>query len=469
MIGPTLRFFRPSLPASCAYLLCLLGVSGCALQRHHDAMLVLGDIAAGAAPSGLKERTPQPSRTLIAYSIDGRSHTGDLYLPGDGKPEAGIVLVPGMVQEGKDAPSLVAFATTLARVRFAVLAPQLTGYRELRIEPGQAREAADAFRYLVDRDDLSPEGRAGIAGISYALGPVVLAALEDDIRQRVRFILGVGGYHDLRTAIRFVTTGYFEVDGSPRSVKPSEYGKLVFVKSVVHDLREPKDRAIFEEIVEVKLKDINADVSPLAEALGPEGMSVHRLLTNTDPRKTAQLIAALPAATVATIDALTLSDRDLTRLTARLLLVHGKNDALIPYPESVALGGAVAPSRARVFVLNQVLGHVDVTLSHLFSLRFWTSELPDAWRLFRAANLLLKERELPVVERMAKQATAVIAPDVRGGKAPVVSDRIDQGGLDGAKLAQVATLIPIVSEPAKPGRIRANLPAPLFPLARYAD
>ena len=140
MLGPTLRFFRQSLPASCAFLLCLLSTFGCALQRHNDAVLVLGDIAAGAAPSGLKERTPQPSRTQIAYSIDGRSHTGDLYLPGDGKPEAGIVLVPGMVQEGNDAPNFVTFATTLARARFAVLAPQLSGHRDLRIEPGQARE-----------------------------------------------------------------------------------------------------------------------------------------------------------------------------------------------------------------------------------------------------------------------------------------------------------------------------------------
>jgi hypothetical protein len=400
-----MRFIRPSLPASCAFLLCLLSTSGCALQRHRDAVLLLGDIAARGAPSGLKERTPQPSRTQITYTIDGRAHTGDLYLPGDGKSEAGIVLVPGMVQEGKEAANFVAFATTLARARFAVLAPQLAGHSDLRIEPGQAREVADAFRFLADREDLSPEGRAGIAGISYALGPVVLAALEDDIRQRVRFIFGVGGYYDLRTAIRFVTTGYFEVDGSPRSVKSSEYGKLVFVKSVVRDLRDPKDRTIFEEIVEVKLKDFSADISPLAEALGPEGMSVHRLLTNTDPRLTTQLIAALPAATVATIDALTLSDKDLTRLTARLLLVHGKNDTLIPYPESVALGSAVAPSRARVYVLNKVMGHVDLTLSHIFSLRFWTKELPDAWRLFRAANLLLKERELPAVAQTAKQVT----------------------------------------------------------------
>ena len=469
MPGPTLRLFGPSLPASCAFLLSLLSASGCALQRHHEAVLVLGDIAAGAAPSGLKERTPQPSRTPIAYTIDGRTHIGDLYLPGEGKPKAGIVLVPGMVQEGKDAPNFVTFATTLARARFAVVAPQLSGHRDLRIEPGQAREVADAFRYLADREDLSPEGRAGIAGISYALGPVVLAALEDDVRERVRFIFGVGGYYDLRTAIRFVTTGYFEVDGSPRSVEASQYGKLLFVKSVLHDLHDPKDRAIFEEIVEVKLKDFNADISPLAEALGPEGMSVHRLLTNTDPRLTPQLIAALPAATVATIDALTLSDKDLARLTARLLLVHGKNDALIPYPESVALGKAVAPSQARVFVLNGVLGHVDLTLSHFFSSRFWTNELPDAWRLFRAANLLLKERELPVVAQPAKQARAVIAPDVPGGKAPVVSHRIERAGSDGAKSAQVPAIIPIASESAKPGRIRANLSAPLFAPARYTD
>jgi pimeloyl-ACP methyl ester carboxylesterase len=425
MPGPTLRLFGSSLPARCALLLGLLGASGCALQRQNEAVLVLGDVAAGAGPSSWKERTPQPSRTPITYRIDGRDHIGDLYLPGEGKPEAGIVLVPGMVQEGKDAPNFVTFATTLARARFAVVAPQLSGHRDLRMEPGQAREVADAFRYLADRADLSPDGRAGIAGISYALGPVVLAALEHDIRERVRFIFGVGGYYDLRTAIRFVTTGYFEVDGLPRTLQASQYGKLLLVKSILQDLHDPNDRAIFEEMVEVKLKDFNADISTLAEALGPEGMSVHRLLNNTDPQLTPRLIAALPPASVATIDALTLSNKDLTRLHARLLLIHGKNDALIPYPESVALGRAVAPSQARVFVLNGVLGHVDFTMSRFFSMQFWSKELPDAWRLFRVANLLLKEREKP--------ASTMNAAEGRGSQMPAVSGGSERTGSIGAK------------------------------------
>ena len=431
-LGPRLRFFRPSLPGICIFLLCLLSASGCALQRHHEAVLVLGDIAAGAAPSDLKERTPQPSRTPIAYTIDGRAHIGDLYLPGEGKPEAGIVLVPGMVQEGKDAPNFVTFATTLARARFAVVAPQLSGLRDLRIEPGQAREVADAFRYLADREDLSPDGRAGIAGISYALGPVMVAALEDDIRERVRFIFGVGGYYDLRSALRFVTTGYFEVDGSPRSVKSSQYGKLVFAKSVLHDLHDPKDRAIFEEMVEVKLKDFNADISPLAEGLGPEGMSVHRLLTNTDPRLTPQLIAALPAATVATIDALTLSDKDLTRLRARLLLgawqerradpLHGKRGAgqcrrTVPGARiRLERGAGTRGSHAFEFFVHAVLDQ-----------RAARRVAPVPRRQFAAQGTRTAAE---------KQAREVIDSNVRGSKVPVVFDRIEQAGYDGAKPAR---------------------------------
>ncbi len=149
------------------------------------------------------------------------------------------------------------------------------------------------------------------------------------MRARVRFVLGVGGYHDIRASIRFFTTGYFEDGGAPLYLKPDDYAKLVFAMS---------------------------------------------LLTNTDPQETARLLAALPQPIVATIDALTLDNKGLQRLTARLLLVHGRNDRLIPYPESLALGNAVAPGQARVFILNRILGHVDLTLSHFFSLRFWRDE-----------------------------------------------------------------------------------------------
>ncbi len=391
----TRRLTGRALAAGCTLALSLLLLSGCSLQRHYDALLVLSDVAAGGGASLLKERTPEPARTPVTYTIAGRSHTADLYLPGNGKPEAGIVLVPGAVPEGKDNAPLVAFAMTLARARFAVLAPELSAQRELKVRPAHAREVADAFRHLVEREDLAPRGRAGIAAFSYGVGPALLAALEDDVRARVRFVLGVGGYHDMRASIRFFTTGYFEDGGAPLYLKPDDYAKLVFAMSVLDHLGSRDDRVTLRAMVSARLADPGADLSALAKKLGPEGLAVYRLLTNTDPQETARLLAALPQPIVATIDALTLDNKELHRLAARLLLVHGRNDRLIPYPESLALSNAVAPGQARVFILNRILGHVDLTLSHFFSLQLWRDELPDAWRLLRAVNLLLLERERP--------------------------------------------------------------------------
>jgi fermentation-respiration switch protein FrsA (DUF1100 family) len=362
---------------------CFLWCAGCATGRYHDAYLLLDDVADAGAVSRLERSTAEPSRTPISYTIEGRASSGDLYLPGEGVPEAGVVLVPGAVPEGKDHESLVGLARTLARVRFAVLTPDLSGYRELKIRPDQIREVADAFRYLVEHQELAPAGRAGIGAFSFAVGPAVLATLEQDIRDRVRFVFGVGAYHDLRHAIRFFTTGYFEEEGELRSAEFSEYGRLVFAKSVQDQLRDPTDRATLEVMVEEKMKNPAADLSALAGELGPEGQSVYHLLTNADPERTPALISGLPEETVAMIDA----------LRARLILVHGKNDELIPYTESIALAGAAAPSRSRVIIVNNALGHVDLRFSGLLSAQFWTQELPDAFRVLRAVAILMRERE----------------------------------------------------------------------------
>ena len=122
-------------------------LSGCAAVRHYDAVLVLADVAVGDAPSRLKVKTAPPTRTAMRYSVSGRDHAGDLYLPGEGRPLAGIVLVPGAVPMGKDEPRLVAFATSLARARFAVLAPELPRFRQLRIHPADARLVAEVLSH----------------------------------------------------------------------------------------------------------------------------------------------------------------------------------------------------------------------------------------------------------------------------------------------------------------------------------
>jgi len=387
-------------------ILLVIALMGCAPARHYEAALVLQDLASVSADTRLKRTTPEPLRQALSYAVAGRVHHADLYLPAalegcgiPGRksashcPRAALVAVPGAVPLGKDDPRLVAFATTLARAGFAVLAPDIEGYRELRIRPADAQDIADAFAYVASRPELAPDGRAGMFAFSYSVGPALLAALQDDIRSRVRFVVGVGGYHDLPRAMRFFTTGWYEHDSQSQRITPDDTGRMVLAYSSLDYLENDADRDVFDRMVAQRTRNPDVDLSPLAAKLSEDARVVYELAVNDDPEKFDELFAQLPRRMRADIDQLDLARHDLQPLKARLLLVHGRNDNLIPWPESQALAAAVPEGQARVYLIQRVLGHVDLSAPRMFTWRFWREDLPDLWRLWRVIDLLLAERE----------------------------------------------------------------------------
>lgn len=362
-------------------MLLALNLVACSPVRAIEAADLVGAIAAGSGESRLRRGTPEPSRMPVAYRVEDRRREGDLYQPAE-KASAAIVLVPGAAREGKDDPRLVALAVALARSRFVVLVPDLEAARALEIGAADAVEIADAVRHLGQRR-APAEASVGLVAISYAVGPAILAALAPEAGRHVRFIVGVGGYYDAVAAITFITTGQYRLaPGAPWLFRrPNEYGKWIFARGNADRLDDPADRRLLFEIAERKLDDPAADVSALAAQLGPEGDSVYRLLINTDPERTSELIDKLPTFLRREIEALDLRRHDLSVLDARLILLHGRDDAIIPYTESVALAHATA-GRASLYVVDS-LTHVDLA----------PSGLGDSLLLWQAAYLLLQERD----------------------------------------------------------------------------
>ncbi|UFS69579.1 alpha/beta hydrolase [Geomonas sp. RF6] len=355
-------------------------LSGCDIRREYDAALVLGDIAAGTKESRLKATTPQPARRAVALPGPGTTRTADLYLTSD-KPLAGLLLLPGAAEGGKDDPRLVALAVTMARARFAVLVPDMVGFRSLQVGSSDIGETARVFAWLSSHRDLAPEGRAGIFSLSYASGPALLAALEPPAAGRVSFLMSIGGYHSVKDVLVFFTTGYFRLDGEWRFLQPNSYGKWVFVQSNIGRITSRNDRLLFQQIAQRKLENLDAPVDDLAARLGPEGRSLYDFIENRDPREAPALMDRLPLPIRREIDDLNVAARDLSRLKARLILVHGYDDDIIPYTESIALSRQLPPGQARLYLVH---GLKHVTLGHHM--------LSDSYRLWRSISALLAER-----------------------------------------------------------------------------
>ncbi len=297
---------------------------------------------------------------------------------------AALVLVPGAAERGKDDPRLIAFATSLARARFLVLVPDIESLRALTIGPDDVGRIADALRHLGGRGDVPKPDALGLVAISYAAGPAILAALTPGLRARVRFVLAVGGYHDMTAVVTFFTTGKFRdgPDAPWRHKVPNAYGKWVFLRANAGRLEDDRDRWLLTAMARRKLADLAAPLDDLAARLGPEGRAVHRLLVNTDPEAVPALIAALPRRVREDMAALDLSRADLSRLKAELILLHGRDDAIIPYTESQALAAAAPRDRVTLCLIDN-LSHVELGPGGLL----------DSYRLLAATYRLLALRD----------------------------------------------------------------------------
>jgi pimeloyl-ACP methyl ester carboxylesterase len=297
-----------------------------------------------------------------------------------------MVLVPGLTEQGPDDPRLVSLAQSLARMRFAVLVPDLANLRRLQIDPRDGRAIADA---AVAVSGLPAAGAAaspvGLAAVSYAVGPALIAALEPDVAGRIGFLVAIGGYYDMGAAVTYITTGRFRTAaGEPwLAGRPHGLAKWRFVAVNANRLDDPSDRAAFAVIAARRAADPAADIGSLAAGLGAEGRALLALLENTDPDAVSGLIEALPPSIRSGFEALSPSRRDLTALQARLILIHGRDDPAVPYTESMALAAAAPSGQADLYLVDG-LDHVDFRAE---------LGLSDQLILLEAGQAVLAERD----------------------------------------------------------------------------
>jgi acetyl esterase/lipase len=330
-----------------------------------EAGLALEDLASGFTSSRLSSQVPQPSRESINFMTGGETRAADLYHPLQAA-RAGIVLVPGVAPRGRRDARVIAIANTLARLGFTVLVPDMPGVRSFRMRSGDAREVADSFAWLASRQALAPPGHIGIAGFSYGAGPVLLAALQPDIRNRVRFILAVGGYYSMENVVTYITTGHYrirqpagEAVSETSRLPPHPYSESVFIRSNLDFLERLVDRGFFRSYAEYISGDRIDDDEPVPVHLAPDAQAFHDLLTNHHPAQVPVLLDRLPVRMRTELEGISPAAHDLSQLTADVILLHGRSDNLIPYSESIALAGALPASQVRLFLIDG-LAHVDL-------------------------------------------------------------------------------------------------------------
>ena len=353
----------------------------------------LGGRAKSLAYAQAHQVTAQPKHMVPTRHGDV---VAQFYVP-DATPQRTVLMMPGFNSFGIDEPRVASLAADLAGSGFRVMAMALPDLQRFRLTPAATDVIEDAVAWLAAQpESATPDGRVGVIAASFTGGLSVSAAGRQRVRDKVAFVVALGGHGDLRRVMRFLATGDApRVAGVDPPSAPHDYGVAVI-------LNELADRGIVRSDQVQPLRDaittflvgsqLTVRDQPAADRMFAKAREMTERLP--EPSRTymryvnARAVQQLGPVLVPFLNQLGADDPSLSPElapppSAPVYLLHGRDDNIIPAAESVLLADALEARGAEVKVLlSGLITHAQVSASATAS---------DAWKLIRFWTDILEE------------------------------------------------------------------------------
>lgn len=298
-----------------------------------------------------------PTRQDIRYPLSGGRGGGvaDLYLPaGEGKRSAMLMFL-GVNPAGRDDARVVNLAEALARSGVVVMVPWSEAMTQKRIEAGEVDNLVRAFEYLAAHDAVDGD-RLGMAGFCVGASFALAAAQDARVSERVSVFNSFGGYYDARDLMTAVIARQRFYEDDVRAWQPADLSVEVVRRHLIDTLPAEDERQLLWQALAAG-SDAPAG---LPNGLSDEAQAVYALLTSPDLETARRLLDRLPPDALDTLIRISPS-ANIGRLRAKLLVMHDREDRLVPSEESRRLVDAAQPYADVHYTEFSFFNHLDPT------------------------------------------------------------------------------------------------------------
>ena len=273
--------------------------------------------------------TAEPLRREVRYPFEAGTSVAQVYRIPDRKPRAAVLLSLGITDQGFADSNVINLGNALSRANFVVMYQwSPTVGISKNIDPAELEEVVSGFQYLEQQDYVDP-GRIGLGGFCIGASFALVAAADPRIRDRVNFVNALGPYFDAEELLLQAASRTVVYDGVRTEWEPGEMTLSVIGNELSETLDSPEDAEMVGRFIENELTLPPGEM----ETLSPRGWAVVQLLQGVGPEEAAVLYATLPSSFRAGMGEISPSSY-VQDIRARLLVMHDRNDLLVPAAES---------------------------------------------------------------------------------------------------------------------------------------
>ncbi len=285
-----------------------------------------------------------PERVQVKFPVASSTGMADIYrLPGGGK-RAAVLLFLGVNPAGRDDPRVVNLGNALARAGFVVMIPWSETMTQRRLDTESPEDLVWAFQYLKGLEGVDSE-RLGLGGFCVGASMATVAAADPRISQDVKFLNFFGGYFNAEDFLAQIASRSSFYDSRVEPWSPDSLTLEVFTSHLIEGLESQHDR---EVLTRVHLEGEDPTLEEL-ESLTPLGRTVHRLLQGDLSLDEARaLMDQFPQEAKALLERISPSTY-VDRLQGRVLIMHDREDNLVPSEESRRMWSALQQAGKDVY------------------------------------------------------------------------------------------------------------------------
>ena len=317
----------------------------------------------------------------IQIEREGRRLPASLLLPRPAAREVSFarsrpipvwVVLHGITRAGRAHPYLARFARAVASTGQAALVPEIPEWREIELSTeATTATIAASLRALEGQPELASE-QVGLVGFSFGAPQAIIAAADPVLAGRIGGVVAFGGYCSVEESARFQFTGEHELDGRRESLAPDPYARWVVGGNYLTRIPEHKDagkvagalRALAAFTGDHNLLATDPELEPerrrLLGALERREQLLFEVLapptgTLPDPGPGARMAEALGKAMASVPDLDPVPHLD--HVAAPVRLLHGAEDRLFPYTQTVKLGRVFPPDADVTTTVTGLFAH----------------------------------------------------------------------------------------------------------------
>lgn len=312
------------------------------------------------------------------FTIEDKHFVFKHYCPFKAKSSKSIILFPGFSVHGYKDVRLSVLAKSIAGCGYNVFIPQIESIETLTISEDTLEDMAQIIEFISKKVNYAYSGKIGVLAPSFSGGMLLNTIAKNKLQHAVSSICTIGTFANLESTLSFILNNN-QTDDYARNILLKnfiDYSSLPnkeTLKNLLTDAIEDNGFKRKEAVLPLKLSKLDTDVK----------LQWHNLNQNIEFRKSLFIDIKKKSPALKKLENSLNVIKSVNLYSTPLVLIHGKNDDVIPSNESVQIHQMRSEKLLPTYLcITDLLSHGDATIS--------VSKIKEIWHLAGAFSYFFK-------------------------------------------------------------------------------